>query len=66
MTNDGLPVIVPVRKLSPEPPERFTQQDRDEADQRLQEAFANERIRRGLPEIVADTSPSAVSVPRKR
>jgi hypothetical protein len=63
MTNHGLrnvEVNVPVRERSPKPPERFTQQDRDEADQRLQEAFENERIRRGLPKIVADTSPSSV------
>src|SRR5687767_11586223 len=63
MTNDGLPVIA-VKKFSPELRERFTQQDRDEADQRLQEAFANERTRLELsPPMLADTSASSVSGP---
>lgn len=64
MTNHGprdVQESVPVmERSSPKPPEMFTQQDRDEANQRLQEAFENERIRRGLPKIVADTSPSSV------
>jgi hypothetical protein len=55
--------IVPVEERSSKPQETFTQQDRDEADQRLQEAFENERIRRGLPKIVTDTGSS---VPPKR
>ena len=68
MTNHGLQVIVPVKEeLNPKPPERFTQLDRDEANQRLQEAFENERIRRGLsPTMLANTSPSTVSGPPKR
>jgi hypothetical protein len=68
MTNHGLQVIVPVKEeLNPKPPERFTQRDRDEANQRLQEAFENERIRRGLsPTLVANASASTVSGPPKR
>jgi hypothetical protein len=63
MTNDGQPVIG-VKKFSPELRERFTQQDRDEADQGLQEVFANERIRRELSSrMLADTSASSVSGP---
>jgi hypothetical protein len=61
VTNHGPQSIVPVEERSSKPRETFTQQDRDEANQRLQEAFANERIRWGLnPPTLADTSESSV------
>jgi hypothetical protein len=57
MTNHGLRKlqVIVVKKFSPKLRDKFTQQDRDEADQRLQRAFENERIRQGLPKIVATT-----------
>jgi hypothetical protein len=68
MTNNGLPtlpVIVPIEERSPKPPETFTQEDRDAANQRLQDAFANERIKRARSPIqISQTGlPSSVLVP---
>ena len=46
MTNYVRPIIAPVEAISPKPPERFTQEDRAAANQCLQRAFENERIKR--------------------
>jgi hypothetical protein len=68
MTNNGPPdlqVIVPVKELSPKPREWFTQEDRDAANQRLQDAFENERIKRARSpiQILQTGLPSSVLVP---
>jgi hypothetical protein len=47
MTNH-VPRVVTVKQMIPMLPERFTQRDRDAANQRLQEAFESERMKRAL------------------